>query len=332
MRPQDERIDWLNSTPIILVHLIPLLAIWTGARWTDWVLCVVLYYVRMFFLTAGYHRYFAHRSYGLGRGAQFVMAVGGATCAQKGPLWWAGIHRHHHKFSDTQEDAHTPLKGFFWSHMGWFMCGKWKKTDFKVMKDFAAYPELRLLNRFWIVPPALLAIAIWIIGGAHALLIGFFLSTVLLYHGTFTVNSLAHVFGRRRYATDDASRNSALIALLTMGEGWHNNHHHCQTSARQGFQWWEFDPSFYVLKAMSWVRIRRYRLVRKLMVPNAHQLTSNRLKDGIFDHGLKAYREARKKAKEYYRLKKREFGAAIDSAKEKAAAIARPAAKNDITP
>ncbi len=336
-----ERIDWLNSTPIILTHLAPLLAIVWRPRWQDWVLCFVLYYVRMFFLTAGYHRYFAHRSYhfrtdgsgrltALGRLSQFLMAFGSATCAQKGPLWWAAIHRHHHLASDTPEDAHSPTRGFWWSHMGWFACGKYKATRFDLIKDFARYPELRWLNRWWILPPTMLAVACWMIGGASALLIGFFLSTVVLYHGTFIVNSLAHLFGRRRYATEDASRNSTLIALVTLGEGYHNNHHHCQKSARQGFYWWEFDQSWYFLMVFSWLGI-----VRDMRAPTRDEMARNRLKAGVIDAGLAAYRqarqawrEARKKARLYYREKKREVGEAFEKA-EAAVRAARQKPETD---
>lgn len=287
-----ERINWVHSVPILLVHLTPLAALLVGVRWTDWALCLILYYVRMFFLSAGYHRYFAHRSYALGRPVQFLMALGGTLAAQKGPLWWAANHRHHHKYSDTPEDVHSPLKGLWWSHMGWFMCSKNKRTRLELIKDFAKVPELRWLDKYWLIPPTVLALSCFFIGGHGTLFIGFFLSTVILYHGTFIVNSLAHLFGRRRYATDDASRNSTLIALVTCGEGYHNNHHHCQTSVRQGFYWWEIDFSYYALKVMVWLR-----LARNLRLPTAFQLTNRRLKEGMADLGLAAFNAARRKTR-----------------------------------
>lgn len=287
-----ERIDWAHSVPILLVHFTPLAALLVGVSWTDWALGLALYYIRMFFLSAGYHRYFAHRSYTLGRSAQFLMALGGTLAAQKGPLWWAANHRHHHKYSDTPEDVHSPLKGFWWSHMGWFMCSQNKRTRLELIKDFANVPELRWLDKYWLIPPTVLALSCFFIGGHGTLFIGFFLSTVILYHGTFSVNSLAHLIGRRRYATKDASRNSTLIALVTCGEGYHNNHHHCQTSVRQGFYWWEIDFSYYVLKVMAWLRI-----ARKLRMPTAFQLTSERLKDGVVDAGLAAFDAARRAAR-----------------------------------
>jgi len=285
-RGPDERVNKATSIPFVLLHLLPLLAIFTGVSVRAVVLCVVLYYGRMFFITAGYHRYFAHRSYRLNRFWQFVMAFGGTTAAQKGPLWWAAHHRDHHRFSDSAQDIHSPTqKGFFWSHVGWILCDKYAATDYDRIRDFSKYPELVFLNkRDWIGPWAL-GIACFLIGGWSGLLIGFFLSTVLLWHATFTVNSLAHVMGRRRYATEDTSRNSALIAVLTMGEGWHNNHHYYQASARQGFFWWEFDPSYYVLKVGSWLGV-----VKHLRTPPERVRAANRVSQGTFDVGMfKAY-------------------------------------------
>jgi stearoyl-CoA desaturase (delta-9 desaturase) len=282
----DEHVNKLTSIPFILVHLVPLLAIFTGVSTTAVVLGVSLYFGRMFFITAGYHRYFAHRSYRLNRFWQFVMAFGGTTSVQKGPLWWAAHHRDHHRFSDSERDIHSPTqKGFFWSHVGWILCDKYAETDYDRIRDFSKYPELVFLNKHDWIGPWTLGAACYLIGGWSGLVIGFFLSTVLLWHATFTVNSLAHVFGRRRYATEDTSRNSVIIAALTMGEGWHNNHHYYQVSARQGFFWWEWDPSFYVLKTLSFVGI-----VKGLRTPPTRVRSANRVSDGSFDVGMfKAY-------------------------------------------
>jgi stearoyl-CoA desaturase (delta-9 desaturase) len=227
-----------------------------GWSWSGFALAVVLYYVRMFGISGGYHRYFSHRAYRTSRPFQFALAVLGATAAQKGPLWWASHHRLHHKYSDRPEDPHSAYqRGLFWSHVGWILVKRYVPTGWDRVKDLQRYPELVWLNRFYLVPPVLLAVALALIGGAHALLWGFFVSTVLLWHGTFTVNSLTHKFGRKRYQTGDESRNSLLIALITMGEGWHNNHHYYQRSERQGFYWWEIDGSHYVLKVLSWLRL-----------------------------------------------------------------------------
>lgn len=254
-RADDERLDWLGSIPFALMHLALVGIAFTGFGWREAVLCAALYFVRMFFITAGYHRYFAHRSFKTSRWFQFVLAFGGGTAVQKGALWWAGHHRHHHKHSDQPEDVHSPRKGFWWSHVGWILCDKFAATPYDNIKDMARYPELVWLNRHHWVPGTLLGLAVWAAFGWSGFFGGFMLSTVLLYHGTFTINSLAHVFGRRRYATTDTSRNSFLLALITLGEGWHNNHHHYQRSTNQGFYWWEIDVSYYVLKMLSWVGI-----------------------------------------------------------------------------
>jgi stearoyl-CoA desaturase (Delta-9 desaturase) len=280
-RLPDERINLVSSLPFLLIHLVPLLALFTGVTVKAIILGVALFYGRMFFITAGYHRYFAHRSYKLGRVAQFVMAFGGGTAAQKGALWWAAHHRDHHRNSDTEADVHSPQKGFWWSHIGWILCDKYAETEYDKIKDFARYPELRWLNRWDWVPVWALAVAAFLIAGWSGLVIGFFASTVALWHATFTINSLAHVIGRRRYATTDTSRNAAVLVPFTMGEGWHNNHHYYQASARQGFFWWEIDPSYAVLKVLSWMRI-----VRDLKVPPKAVLMANRIDQGSFDIGM----------------------------------------------
>jgi len=276
-----DRTAWVAGIPFLAVHLAPLAAFFVVVTWQDWLLCALLYVIRMFFVTAGYHRYFSHRSYRMGRVAQFVAAFGGTTAVQKGPLWWAGHHRLHHRYTDLDDDVHSPRDGIWWSHVGWILSTKYKQTDLSTIKDFAAYPELRFLERHSWIGPWLLGTACFLIGGWGGLLIGFFLSTVLLWHGTFLVNSMAHLVGRRRYATPDTSRNSMIVALITGGEGWHNNHHYLPASARQGFTWWEFDPTWYALKALAAVR-----LVRDLKDPPARLLDEARVRDGAFDIGM----------------------------------------------
>ncbi len=276
-----DRTDWLSAIPFFAAHLAPLGALFVVVTWQNWVLCATTYAVRMFFITAGYHRYFSHRSYRMGRFSQFLMAFGGTTALQKGPLWWAGHHRVHHRYTDLDDDVHSPRDGFWWSHVGWILSTKYKACDVSTIKDFASYPELRLLERFSWVGPWLLAIACFLIGGWGGLLIGFFLSTVLLWHATFLVNSMAHLIGRRRFATPDTSRNSMFIAVLTGGEGWHNNHHYLPASARQGFAWWELDPTWYALRVLTWLHV-----VRDLKDPPARLLDQARVRDGAFDIGM----------------------------------------------
>ncbi len=266
-RARDERVNWPHSIPFVLAHLACLAAVFTGVTWTSVLLFGALFSVRGLFVTAGYHRYFSHRSYRLNRFWQAVFAFQAQASAQKGVLWWAAKHRQHHRYADTPLDVHSPRQGLLWSHVGWILSDKHKPTDLGIIKDFARYPELRWLNRHDRVAPIAYGVAAFLIGGWPGLVVGFFWSTVLLWHTTFLVNSGAHVFGRRRYDTPDTSRNSLLIAVATFGEGWHNNHHRYQASARQGFFWWELDVTWYFLKALSWVGI-----VRDLKSPPARLL------------------------------------------------------------
>ncbi len=267
--PQEGAINWLRCMPFFIVHLGCLGVIWTG--WSPVAVGVALgaFWLRMFAITAFYHRYFSHRSYKASRGWQLFFAVLGNSAAQRGPLWWAAHHRKHHKHADEQQDLHSPVShGFWWSHVGWFMSDQGFKTDYSVIKDLARYPELRFLNRFDSLVPVLFAVFMFALGelvaamwpasgvtGAQLLVWGFFISTVLLFHATFTINSLGHVWGSRRYNTKDDSRNNGLLALLTLGEGWHNNHHRFAVSARQGFYWWELDITYLLLKCLSWLGI-----------------------------------------------------------------------------
>lgn len=262
------RIPMLRAIPFAAIHVACLAAFLVDFRWSYVVFCLALYAVRMFFVTAGYHRYFSHRSFKTSRAFQFVLAFMAMSSAQKGVLWWAAHHRWHHRYSDTEEDLHSPMRfGFWWSHVGWILSDTYDKTELHLIRDFARYPELRWLDRNHWVPPVTLAVSLFLIGGWGALVWGFFLSTVLLWHGSFTVNSLAHLFGRRRYPTTDTSRNNWWLAIITLGEGWHNNHHFYMASVRQGFFWWEVDVTYYVLRLLSWVRI-----VWDLRVPPPHVL------------------------------------------------------------
>lgn len=243
-----------NTVAFIAVHLAPIAAFWTGVTTTSVLLAVTLYIVRMFGVTAGYHRYFSHRSFKTSRFGQFLFAFLAMSSAQKSVLWWAALHRHHHAHSDQEEDVHSPVhRGFFYSHVGWIFDKKHDVTRVDDVPDLAKYPELRFLDRHQLVPATMLAVGCFLIDGWPGLFIGFFLSTVFLYHGTFFINSLAHVHGKQRYVTGDDSRNNWWLAVITLGEGWHNNHHAYQRSTRQGFRWWEFDPTFYALTALSWL-------------------------------------------------------------------------------
>src|SRR4029078_13066416 len=245
-----------STIPFILVHLGCFAAIWTGVTWEAIILCVVLYWSRIFAIGAGYHRYFSHRAYSTSRVFQFILALLAQTTTQKSVIWWASKHRHHHLHSDTVEDVHSPRhKGFIYSHLGWIFARKHDGPDLAKVADLTRYPELMWLHKFEMVPGIALAGVCFLIAGWSGLVVGFLWSTVLVYHATFCINSLAHVSGRKRYVTGDDSRNNWLLAVFTMGEGWHNNHHAYQSSVRQGFRWWEIDATFYVLKALSFVKI-----------------------------------------------------------------------------
>ncbi len=240
-----------NFLGIVWIHIGAAIAIWRGPTWKLFGLAVLLYYVRMFAITAGYHRYFSHRAYRTSRVGQFLIALLGITATQKGPLWWASIHRKHHKYSDSEHDTHSPMRrGFWYSHMGWWMGRDHEETEWQRIPDLTKYPELVWIDKYAVIGP-LAMIGTTLAFGFDVFLWGFVVSTCLLMHGTFTINSLSHVFGSRRYATTDTSRNNWLLALVTMGEGWHNNHHHYQASARQGFYWWEIDASYIILKILS---------------------------------------------------------------------------------
>ena len=242
-----------STIPFILVHLGCFAAIWTGVTWQALAICIALYWVRIFAIGAGYHRYFSHRAYTTSRTFQFVLAFMAQTTTQKSVIWWASKHRHHHLHSDTGLDVHSPRHhGFLYSHLGWIFARRHDTPDLAKVTDLTRFPELMWLHRNEQVPAITLALLCLLLAGWSGLVVGFLWSTVLVYHATFCINSLAHVSGSKRYVTGDNSRNNWLLAIFTMGEGWHNNHHAYQSSVRQGFKWWEFDPTYYLLRALSW--------------------------------------------------------------------------------
>jgi stearoyl-CoA desaturase (delta-9 desaturase) len=269
-RPRFTRLpNWLKSAPFIVLHLALLSVFLVPVEVSALVLCAATYFLRMFGITGGYHRYFAHRAYKTSRVFQFVLAWLGCSALQKGPLWWAGHHREHHRYSDTPKDPHSPYEtSFWWSHVGWILSSEHVETPHEQIPDWERYPELRWLDRWHWMPGVFLAVACFLIGGWSGLVWGFVVSTILVYHATFTINSLSHLFGSRRYATTDDSRNNLFLALITLGEGWHNNHHHYQSSANQGFFWWEIDISYVTL-----LGLRCFGIVWDLRKPNEKALT-----------------------------------------------------------
>jgi stearoyl-CoA desaturase (delta-9 desaturase) len=265
----DDRVDWTRIVPFVLMHLACLAAFWTGVSPVALLVALIAYLVRMFAITGFYHRYFSHRSFKTSRVGQFIFGLLGASAVQRGPVWWAAHHRHHHVHSDQPTDTHSPQqRGFWYSHLGWFLTSKGFSPDLKLVKDLMRFPELRFLDRFDLFVPVLLGAFMYGLGAllqrtapqlgtsaGQMLVWGFFVSTVVCSHATFTINSLSHVFGRQRYRTGDTSRNNWWLAIVTLGEGWHNNHHYYPNSTRQGFYWYEYDLTFYVLKLLSWLGI-----------------------------------------------------------------------------
>jgi len=264
-RAKPEKMEIARVIPFAILHIGCIGVIWTGWSWAAVITAAVLYFVRMFAITGFYHRYFCHRAYRTSRVMQFVFGLIGLTTVQRGPLWWASVHRHHHAHSEEETDAHSPVqKGFLWSHIGWLTSSKNFPTDYSLVRDLVKYPELVFLNRFDLIGPLILFSGLFVFGTAleyfapglgtnawQMVVWGFFISTTFLFHGTCAVNSFAHTLGGKRFQTGDESRNSLILALITLGEGWHNNHHHYQSSARQGFYWWEIDISYYVLRGLA---------------------------------------------------------------------------------
>ena len=259
------KVEWMRCSPFFAMHLVCLAAIWVGFSWTAFAVAVAAYLIRMFAITGFYHRYFSHKTFKTSRPFQFILALVGNTATQRDALWWAAHHRGHHIHSDEEEDVHSPHQhSFIWSHMLWLTSRQNSKTNLKAIPDLAKFPELRFLNRCDLAIPVMTAVSMlglgWLLevyaphlgtGKWQMLIWGFFISTVVLFHATCTINSLSHLFGNKRFATKDHSRNHWLLAILTLGEGWHNNHHHYPVSVRQGFYWYEYDITYYGLWCLS---------------------------------------------------------------------------------
>lgn len=246
-------IGMITASVYFGLHAACLLVLWTGVSAADLLLFAATYCIRMFAITGAYHRYFSHRTYKTGRLMQFFLGFLGTSAVQKGPLWWASHHRQHHRYSDQPGDPHSPRVGFMHAHQGWIFEAAWRDTTLKEVRDLAKYPELVWLNQWHIVPPILLAIACYAVGGFSGLVWGFVVSTVACWHVTYSINSLSHRWGTTRFDTGDDSRNNVFLAVLTFGEGWHNNHHRCMNSTRQGFYWWEIDITYYILRGLQFV-------------------------------------------------------------------------------
>ncbi len=245
----------LSTLRILLFHLSVVLVFVTGFSQTALVCFLLLFTIRMFAISAGYHRYFSHRSFETSRIFQFVLAFIATTAGQKGPLSWATSHINHHRYSDREGDPHSPvLGGWFHAHVGWLLGKGALPTDKTLVKSFMQYPEIVFLNRHHYIGTLSLVIGLALLGeflSAHyphletsALQLvswGFILSTLLVLHGTFLVNSVTHMYGNRRFDTHDNSRNVWWLLPLMLGENWHHNHHHKPGLATFSTVWWEID-------------------------------------------------------------------------------------------
>lgn len=265
----DDAVDFFRIIPFIALHIACIAVFWVGFSATAAIVAIALYFVRIFAITGFYHRYFSHRTFKTSRTGQLVFAILGASALERGPIWWSAHHRHHHRYADQPEDHHSPMqRGFWWSHVGWFLSKKNYRVDYSKMSDLTKFSELMFLDRFDLLVPIILATLLFIIGhllaiyypslhtnGLQLLVWGFCISTVVVMHATFSINSLAHLLGSRRYKTKDDSRNNFWLALLLLGEGWHNNHHHYPGATRQGFFWWEIDITYYMLRLLAAVGI-----------------------------------------------------------------------------
>jgi len=263
---------YLSSVPFITVPLACGLALVYPPTWHLGLLAVGSYLLRMWAITVGYHRYLSHHSFRTSRAFQFVLALLGATAMQQGPLWWASWHRRHHEWADRPDDPHSPVVREFWhAHVGWVFDGTHDAPDLSNVRDLARFSELRFLDGHSWLPLVAYAAGCFAVAGMPGIVWGFVISTVAVVHATFLINSVAHVWGSRRYDTPDGSRNNPVLALLTLGEGWHNNHHHYMSSARQGFFWWEVDASYYSILLLSALRV-----IWKVRVPSPHVLSMHR--------------------------------------------------------
>jgi len=240
----------------ILVALIPnlgLIAIpFVSPTAVSFALCAAVMLMCGFGVTVCHHRYFAHRSFKTSRWFQFVLGWWASATGQRGPLWWSAHHRRHHSHSDTEGDVHSPTAGgFLHAHLGWLFGKPAAAPDFRVMRDFAKFPELVWLDRLWAVPFLLVGFACYLIGGWAGVVYGFCLGCAIVLQITFSINSFAHLFGKQPHPTGDSSRNNWLLGVIGFGEGWHNNHHHSPRTARLGVKWNQIDFGYWMILVLE---------------------------------------------------------------------------------
>ncbi len=277
MAGEHNRINWHTLIFVIIFHILAVVALFNFS-WANLTAAFILWWVAgSFGIGIGYHRLLTHRGFKAPKWLEYTLSIFGTLALQSGPLTWVTTHRVHHAFTETDRDPHSPRNGTYWSHMGWIMRGKAQHQTWADMQrycpDFANDRVHQLINKYYIVPTIVVGMGLLAIGGWTMLLWGIFLKTVLGWHFTWLVNSATHLWGTRRFETRDDSRNNALVAAVTFGEGWHNNHHAYPRSAKHGIAWYEFD--------VNWVQIR---ILEKLGVISDVYAYSGKHKKSEMEH------------------------------------------------
>jgi stearoyl-CoA desaturase (delta-9 desaturase) len=254
-------INWFTAIILAIFHIGAIAALFMFS-WRNFAVAAVMYYIATGLgISMGYHRLHTHRSYKVPLWLEYFFAVCGSLTLEGGPIFWVATHRRHHQYSDLPGDPHSPRDGAFWSHVGWILFGDTNHNNTKLMSKYA--PDLARhrfyvwLNDYHWIPVTVTGLAMWAIGGLPMMLWGTFFRVVFGLHATWAVNSATHMWGARRFATRDDSRNTWWVALISFGEGWHNNHHAHPTSARHGLAWYEFDPSWLLVKTLRYFGVAK---------------------------------------------------------------------------
>ena len=256
-----EGMNWFTTVVLVVLHIGAIGAFFCFS-WQRLAVALVLYYIATGLgISMGYHRLHTHRSYRVPRLVEYFFALCGTLTLEGGPIFWVAVHRVHHQNSDLPGDPHSPRDGAFWAHMGWILFGETNHNNTRIMSKYA--PDLAKhrfyvwLNNYHWTPILALTAALYLVGGLPMVLWGNCLRIVFGLHATWLVNSATHMWGARRFATRDDSRNNWWVALISFGEGWHNNHHAHPTSARHGLAWYEFDPSWLLIKVLKAVGLAK---------------------------------------------------------------------------
>jgi stearoyl-CoA desaturase (delta-9 desaturase) len=255
---------------MVIFHIFAIAAFWSFS-WTNLAVALALHWIAVGFgISLGYHRLHTHRGFKTSKAFEYFLAICGTLTLEGGPMFWVATHRQHHQLSDQEGDPHSPRDGGFWAHMGWILFGDTHHNNTELMgkyaPDLGREPFYRWLNTYHYLPLTTLGLILLAVGGWSMVLWGIFLRVIVGLHATWLVNSATHMWGSRRFETRDDSRNSWWVALLTFGEGWHNNHHAHPVSARHGLAWYEFDISWITLRILN-----AFGIVRDLKVAKVRQ-------------------------------------------------------------